>query len=77
MRAESKSNKETIEINLSDDDYTYIKHAADSLGVPIEQFVEMAIYMQIIESLKNVRQADLIKVYKQEEEDANINDRKK
>lgn len=64
------SKKETITLELDADDYHYIEHAANKLDMTIEQFVETSIYMQIIDSLKNIKREDLIKIQEQEELDS-------
>lgn len=61
------SKKETITLELDADDYNYIEHAANTLGMTVEQFVETSIYMQIIDSLRNIKKEDLKKIHEQEE----------
>jgi uncharacterized protein (DUF1778 family) len=65
-----KKSKNTIKIELTKDENEFITRAAKEVGMSKQKFVESVLYLQIIESLKNIKKEDLVKVQKQEEEDS-------
>lgn len=61
-----KPKKEIVKIDISKEDYKIIKYAAKKCGMSIQKFVESAIYIEMINSLKTFRKEDLEKIYDDE-----------